>query len=62
MCKVAVLYICTGTYTAFWKDFYVSAEKYFLPDCEKHYFAFTDTSKIYGEEDNPRVQMRARSL
>lgn len=52
MCKVAILYICTGAYTVFWKDFYVSAEKYLLPDCEKHYFVFTDTSKIYGEKEN----------
>lgn len=42
MNKVAVLYICTGKYDVFWKDFYISYEKYFLPDCEKHYYVFTD--------------------
>lgn len=29
MNKVAVLYICTGKYDVFWKDFYISYEKYF---------------------------------
>ena len=44
MNKVAVLYICTGKYDVFWKDFYISYEKYFLPDCEKHYYVFTDAA------------------
>ena len=51
--KIGILYICTGKYTVFWDGFYVSAEKYLLPDYEKHYFVFTD-----GEincYDNPLV-------
>jgi len=45
--KIAVLYICTGKYSVFWKNFYQSAQQYFLPECEKHYFVFTDNSKIF---------------
>lgn len=40
--KIAVFYICTGKYTVFWKEFYLSSERYFLSDHEKHYFVFTD--------------------
>lgn len=48
--KVAILYICTGKYDVFWKDFYMSYEKFFLPDSEKEYFVFTDAESIYCEE------------
>lgn len=53
--KVAILYICTGKYEIFWKDFYLSCETYFLPDSEKHYFVFTDSGSIDFEQDNPRI-------
>lgn len=46
MLKVAVLYICTGKYDIFWKNFYKSSEKFFITDAEKHYFVFTDSKKI----------------
>jgi hypothetical protein len=49
---VAILYICTGSYTVFWKGFYESAERFLLPGFEKHYFVFTDAKKIYGEAQN----------
>lgn len=49
--KVAILYICTGKYDVFWKPFYKSFEKYFLPDCDKEYFVFTDAAELYGEND-----------
>lgn len=39
---VNILYVCTGNYFSFFKDFYVSCEKLFLPDCKKKYFVFTD--------------------
>lgn len=57
MKKTAILYVCTGKYEIFWKDFYLSAEKYFLNDTEneKHYFVFTDNEKIFDEENNPRI-------
>lgn len=30
----------------FWNEFYLSSQTHFLPDCEKHYFVFTDSVKI----------------
>ncbi len=44
--RIAILYICTGRYVAFWPDFYASFEKFFLPTLEKHYFVFTDSDSI----------------
>ncbi len=44
--KIGILYICTGRYEIFWDGFYESAEKYLMPDKEKHYFVFTDSDKI----------------
>ena len=52
---IGVLYICTGRYITFWKDFYTSAEQFFLPNEVKTYFVFTDAPEIYGE-DNPSVK------
>lgn len=54
MYKVAILYICTGKYDVFWKDFYESFEKYFLVNSHKEYYVFTDADEIY-EEKNTRV-------
>ena len=44
--NVAIIYVCTGSYKVFWKDFYCSAEKYFLPDIEKSYFIFTESDEL----------------
>jgi len=51
--KIGVLYICTGKYTVFWRDFYLSCEKYFLPETKKEYFVFTDSQEIDYEIENP---------
>jgi len=51
--KIAILYICTGKYTVFWDDFFLSCEKYFLKDSEKHYFVFTDGE--ISSFDNKRI-------
>lgn len=48
--KIAILYICTGKYNIFWKDFYLSCEKYFINNADKEYFVFTDAEKIDFEE------------
>ena len=48
---IGILYICTGKYDIFWKDFYLSAERFFLPGQEKRYFVFTDAAEIYAESD-----------
>lgn len=53
--KVAVLYICTAKYVVFWKDFFESYEQYFLPECEKHYYVFTDAEEIYKEHTCERI-------
>lgn len=54
--SIGILYICTGPYVLFWKDFYKSFEEKFLPDFEKRYFVFTDSEKIYGQ-DNALVRL-----
>ncbi|HOL87536.1 MAG TPA: family 6 glucosyltransferase [Defluviitoga tunisiensis] len=54
--SLAILYIATGKYIIFWKDFFESSEKYLLnaEGFEKHYFIFTDALQI-EHENNPRV-------
>lgn len=42
--KIAILYIATGQYFYFWKDFYESAKKYFLPKHDRHFFLWTDAT------------------
>lgn len=48
--NIGILYICTGPYVLFWKDFYKSFEKNFLIDYDKQYFVFTDAEEIYGQD------------
>jgi hypothetical protein len=40
--SIGVLYICTGKYNIFWKEFYASAVKYFCKNSEVHFFVFSD--------------------
>lgn len=51
MNKVGILYICTGKYSVFWKEFYRSTEELFLPDAEKFYFVWTDAEEIFAEAE-----------
>ena len=53
--KIGILYICTGKYEIFWKDFYLSCEKYFIPEAEKDYYVFTDAPHIEDEEKNQHI-------
>ena len=53
--NIAVLYIATGRYTVFWRDFYLSAEQFFLSDNKKDYYVFTDNNQIDFEK-NPNVK------
>jgi len=54
--KIGILYISTGPYIEFFDEFFLSAEKNFLPDCEKHYFVFTDgENPLFGK--NPRIHV-----
>jgi len=52
---IGILYIATGKYTIFWKEFYRTAEQYLFPGVTKKYFIFSDMSEIYGAENNPNV-------
>lgn len=55
---IGILYIATGRYIIFWKDFFESSEKYFLSDSqyEKHYYVFTDAKNIdYGDKSYVHV-------
>jgi len=40
--KIAILYICTGSYRVFFEGFHASSERHFLPGHDKTYFVFTD--------------------
>lgn len=53
--NIGVLYICLGAYDFFWKDFYLSSEKFFMQEDVKTYYVFTDAATLYGEENNPRI-------
>lgn len=45
--KVAVLYICTGKYNVFFKEFYKSSEQHLLNGiAEREYFVFTDNLNL----------------
>lgn len=54
--KIAILYICTGKYDIFWKDFYLSCEKNFIKEAEKEYFVFTDAPKIEFESESKNIR------
>jgi hypothetical protein len=55
MYKIAILYICTGKYVIFWKEFFESCERYFLTNSKKYYFVFTDASHLDREENCSRI-------
>ncbi|WP_442587818.1 family 6 glucosyltransferase [Pedobacter sp. AW31-3R] len=59
---IGILYICTGKYDLFWKDFYESSQKFFLPSQEKKYFVFTDASHLYGEDKTFVKKIHQESL
>jgi hypothetical protein len=52
---VGILYICTGVYNIFWKDFYLSAKKYLFPNTKKIFYVFTDKNDIFGEKKNEDI-------
>lgn len=54
--KIAILYICTGKYSIFWKEFYKSAQKNLFPNSEKHFFIFSDaSSELFSNEDTSYI-------
>ncbi len=52
MKTIGILYICTGKYKIFWKDFYESIERFFLVDYSKTYFIFTDDFSYFENFKN----------
>ena len=51
--KLALLYVATGKYIAFWKEFYESFEQNFCTNSEKDYYIFTDSLDFdYKNNDN----------
>lgn len=62
--KIAILYIATGKYTVFWREFYESSERYFLndPGFEKYYFVFTDADRIEFENGTNVVRIHQEQL
>ncbi len=50
--RIGILYICTGKYDIFWKDFYLSAERYFMQDQSFiiEYYVFTDSPNNWSEK------------
>lgn len=55
--KIGILYICTGQYDVFWKDFYLSCEQFFLKAHDIHYFVFTDKEEIFGSEKSNNIHI-----
>jgi hypothetical protein len=50
--NIGILYICTGKYERFFKDFYESAEKFFLEGSKKTYYVWTDSESTDFEKPN----------
>ena len=60
--KIAILYIALGKYDVFWKDFYVSSEKYFLFNYDNDYFIFTDSMEIFAENNRNVKKIKQNNL
>lgn len=57
MNKIAILYICTGKYTVFWENFYLSFKKNFCPKSQKTFYVFTDAESILFENNEDVVKV-----
>lgn len=53
--RIGILYICTGRYNKFFKDFYSSCERFFLPEYDKHYYVWTDDNSISSYSNRVHV-------
>jgi hypothetical protein len=60
--KIAILYIATGRYIVFWKEFFSSCEKYFIPDARKEYFVFTDADTFEASAESRVHRVPHRQL
>lgn len=46
MIRIGIVYMATGYYCRFWKEFYISCETFFCIDAEKGYEVFTDSIEL----------------
>lgn len=44
MKTIGILYVGIGAYIRLWDDFYATCERFFCPDCEKHYYVVTNSN------------------
>lgn len=44
--RIGIIYIATGIYTEFWKEFYPTCEAFFCMDAQKGYEVFTDSPEL----------------
>jgi len=51
MKKIAISFIGTGNYINFFPKYYETINSYFVPECSKHFFVFTD-AEFEGEVSN----------
>lgn len=59
---IGIFYISTGRYHVFWKSFYITCEKYFLPTHKKKYFVFTDAEKLFGQGRSNVIKFYQKNL
>lgn len=62
MKKVGILYICTGKYQMFWEDFFTTSQMFFLPNCQKTYYVFTDAPYLAYENQTNVKKIFQKSL
>ena len=54
--KIAIIFVGTAKYAGFFDGYEKSINKYFLPDCEKDFFVFTDNPEL-AMFDKPNVNV-----
>mgnify|MGYP000643422804 FL=1 len=53
--RLGIIYLATGAYHKFWKDFYITCEQYFCMDIEKGYEIFTDSPDDFEKTNDTNV-------
>ena len=56
--KLGIVYLATGAYNNFWKDFYYTCELFFCVDAEKGYELFTDSPESFDYASSANVHVR----
>lgn len=62
--KIAIVYICTGRYSIFWKPFFETSQQYLYPSIDKDYFVFTDDNDLitqYDPKSNVKVYFQSHA-